>query len=96
MFVHPTSLKTALGAAKRVGLEPERIVMFMEAKPTVNVGKFINIDTLVQGMFVISQYNPVINVFSRTEGLSAPARFQEKRLAPGENKTKIAFYSFSR
>ncbi|KAG8743208.1 hypothetical protein FRC10_000279 [Ceratobasidium sp. 414] len=29
------------------------------------------------------------------EGLVSPKSFEEKRLAPGENKTKVAFYSFS-
>ncbi|CAE6481130.1 unnamed protein product [Rhizoctonia solani] len=29
------------------------------------------------------------------EGLNSKPNFKEKRLAPGENKTKIAFYSFS-
>lgn len=77
LFVHPSSLKTALSAAKKVGLEPGRIVLFVEAKPTASAGNLLNIDTLVR------------------EGLSAPALFKEKRLAPGENKTKIAFYSFS-
>ncbi|KAG8695152.1 hypothetical protein FRC08_008005 [Ceratobasidium sp. 394] len=77
LFVHPGSLKTALGAAKKFGLSTERIVLLKEAKPTVNITKFVNIDTLVQ------------------EGLTSLVYFKEKRLAPGENKTKIAFYSFS-
>ncbi|KAG9118429.1 hypothetical protein FRC07_007067 [Ceratobasidium sp. 392] len=77
LFVHPGSLKTAIGATKKVGLSPERIVLFKEAKQAAKVPKFVDIDTLVQ------------------EGLKAPAHFKEKRLASGENKTKIAFYSFS-
>jgi 4-coumarate--CoA ligase len=31
-----------------------------------------------------------------SEGLVSRRSFEEKRLAPGENKTKVAFYSFSR
>lgn len=77
LFVHPASIKTALGAAKKVGLPADRIVLFLEAKPTTSVGDFLNVDSLVR------------------EGLNSKPNFTEKQLAPGENKTKIAFYSFS-
>ncbi|CAE6467638.1 unnamed protein product [Rhizoctonia solani] len=77
LFVHPASLKTALSAAKRVGLSSRRIVLFLEAKPTTSVGDFFNIDQLAR------------------EGRNSKPNFVEKRLAPGENKIKIAFYSFS-
>ncbi|KAJ1299507.1 hypothetical protein OPQ81_006105 [Rhizoctonia solani] len=77
LFVHPTSLKTALSAAKRVGLPTQRIVLFLEAKPTTSVGDSLNVDQLAR------------------EGLNSKPNFEEKRLAPGENKTKVAFYSFS-
>ncbi|CAE7221755.1 unnamed protein product [Rhizoctonia solani] len=77
LFVHPASLQTAIAAAERVGLSTRRIVLLLEAKPTTNVGDFLNVDQLVR------------------EGLNSKPHFEEKRLAPGENKTKIAFYSFS-
>ncbi|QRW11517.1 AMP binding enzyme [Ceratobasidium sp. AG-Ba] len=77
LFVHPGNIKTALNAAKRVGLSKDRLVLLKEAKSTTNVSGFINIDDLVQ------------------EGLTSLANFKEKRLSPGENKSKIAFYSFS-
>jgi hypothetical protein len=51
LLVHPASLKVALSAAKKVGLAHERIALLKEAKPTTNVGNFLNIDTLVQGTF---------------------------------------------
>ncbi|CAE6424517.1 unnamed protein product [Rhizoctonia solani] len=77
LFVHPASLKTALSAAKKVGLSAKRIILFLEAKPTTSVGDFLNVDQLAR------------------EGLNSKPNFEEKRLAPGENKTKVAFYSFS-
>jgi hypothetical protein len=36
------------------------------------------------------------HLVSNTEGLTSREHFKEKRLAPGENRTKVAFYSFSR
>ncbi|KAG8786434.1 hypothetical protein FRC12_016555 [Ceratobasidium sp. 428] len=77
LFVHPGSLKTALGAAKKVSLPMERIILLKEAKSIAKETKFNDIESLIR------------------DGLVSPAHFKEKRLAPGENKTKIAFYSFS-
>ncbi|ELU36931.1 phenylacetyl-CoA ligase [Rhizoctonia solani AG-1 IA] len=41
----------SLSAAKKVGLSPTRIILFLEAKPTTSVGDFANIDQLVRAVY---------------------------------------------
>lgn len=74
-------------------------MLFLEAEPATSVGDFVNIDSLVFGTSFFFRINSILLILIRnlnTDGLRSKPNFTEKRLAPGENKTKIAFYSFSR
>ncbi|CEL63170.1 hypothetical protein RSOLAG1IB_05210 [Rhizoctonia solani AG-1 IB] len=79
MFVHPTNIEVALEAAHEVGLDKNRIVTLMTPNKELNGAAY--------GVLNVDQ---LIN-----EGLTSREHFKEKRLAPGENRTKVAFYSFS-
>lgn len=73
IIAHPTVLKTALLAARIVGLPAERIILLNSASHTPH-----------------STLNDLV-----TEGLAKEPSFVERRLAPGEGKSKLAFLSFS-
>ncbi|KAG9123509.1 isoleucine-tRNA ligase, partial [Ceratobasidium sp. 392] len=56
-------------------------------------------ESQVISLMGVNHAPPPTNVFTIdqlvNEGIISPRSFEEKRLAPGENKTKVAFYSFS-
>ncbi|KAF8701570.1 acetyl-CoA synthetase, partial [Rhizoctonia solani] len=79
LFAHPLNVKTALEAAEEVGLEKSQIVTLLTPCKELSEGTY--------GVLNIEQ---LIN-----EGLASRENFKEKKLDPGENKTKVAFYSFS-
>ncbi|KAJ1302096.1 hypothetical protein OPQ81_000927 [Rhizoctonia solani] len=79
LFAHPTNIQVALQAAQEVGIEKSRIITLLSTDKQLNAA--------IHGILTIDQ---LIN-----EGLTSRAYFKEKRLSLGENKTKVAFYSFS-
>ncbi|RDB15263.1 4-coumarate--CoA ligase-like 7 [Hypsizygus marmoreus] len=79
IIVHPDSLETALAAAKTVGFPSERVVVFDRSSGS----RSGIVDRLTIGDLV-------------KQGLTThDSPFVEKRLKPGEAKTKLAFLSFS-
>ena len=80
LISHAGSLPVALAAARAAGLPRERIVTF---------------DT--PGASGAEQADASVVSFAAlvAEGLARPTAYAERRLAPGEGKTKLAFLSFS-
>ncbi|CUA71013.1 isoleucyl-tRNA synthetase [Rhizoctonia solani] len=79
LFVHPINIEVALEAAQEAGIERSKIIVLLSADAQLNAS--------VREFLTIDQ---LVN-----EGLTSQEHFKEKRLSPGENKTKIALYSFS-
>ncbi|KAG8998435.1 hypothetical protein FRB94_006903 [Tulasnella sp. JGI-2019a] len=86
LFTSPSSLTTALSAARKVGLSANRIVLLVPPSPSGSHD---------------SKNAPRINLVTVNEliydGLRepGPALFQEKKLSKGDNQKKVAFLSFS-
>ncbi|EUC61072.1 acetyl-CoA synthetase-like protein [Rhizoctonia solani AG-3 Rhs1AP] len=79
LFVHPTNIEVALKAAQEVGIEKSHIISLMSANTQRNA--------------IIHEFLSIDQLVD--EGLASGKHFTEKILSPGENKIKIAFYSFS-
>ncbi|CAE6460724.1 unnamed protein product [Rhizoctonia solani] len=79
LFAHPANIEVALHAAQEVGIEKSQIITLMPADKHFNI--------TARGILTIDQ---VVN-----EGLASRELFKEKKLSQGENKAKIALYSFS-
>ena len=81
LISHAGSLPVALAAARAAGLPRERIVTF---------------DTPgASGAEAKAAAGVVPFAALVAEGLARPTAYAERRLAPGEGKTKLAFLSFS-
>ncbi|KAG8732721.1 hypothetical protein FRC11_011380 [Ceratobasidium sp. 423] len=79
LFAHPANIEVALQAAQEVGIGKSQIITLMSANQQLNA--------TVSGILTIDKLI--------SEGLTSREHFKEKRLSLGENKTKVAFYSFS-
>lgn len=82
MIAHPTALDTALDAARQCGIPADHIITIekVSTPPQSESAKTIPYVSLQELI---------------DEGLSRPQAYQERRLSPGEGKTKLAFLSFS-
>ena len=79
IIAHPESLKIAFEVAEMAGLTQDRVVLF-------NVGSSMS-------TYSKSKRDTIDDLVEY--GLNMKTSFSEKRLNPGEAKTKLAFLSFS-
>ena len=79
IIAHPESLQIALEVAETAGLLQDRVVLF-NAESSMSTYSKSKRDTI----------NDLVEY-----GLNMKTSFSEKRLNPGEAKTKLAFLSFS-
>ena len=82
IITHPTALDTALESARQCGIPADHIVTMEKVSSPSQSESYKAI-----------RYPSVPELID--EGLLMPQSFQERRLSPGEGKTKIAFLSFS-
>ncbi|CAE7209894.1 unnamed protein product [Rhizoctonia solani] len=97
LFVHPINIEVALEAAQETGIDKSQIIALMSADTQLNaaVRNFLTIDQLINGTFFSSLVYWDMRLLLQAEGLTSQQHFKERRFSPGENKTKVAFYSFS-
>ena len=81
VFSSPDSVDTALAAARQCGIPADHVVV-MDSK-----------FSKVSDASKVISFPSVDDLIK--EGLSRPASFIERKLEPGEAKTKLAFLSFS-
>lgn len=82
IIAHPNSLDTALDAARQCGIPTDHIIAIEKVTSPTQSGSASAIP-----------YVTIQNLID--EGLSRPQAFTERRLNPGEGRTKLAFLSFS-